>query len=222
MEHLYESKELWYFSTVRRDLIKLLPSKSEQKVLEVGAGKGDTLLYIKENKLAGEVVGIDVFEMPNTNQSNPKVDAFYIANVENDDLSYLKLQYFDVIICGDVLEHLLDPWSAVERLSHFLKSGGIFIASIPNIRHITALSTIFFKGDFKYASSGLLDKTHFRFFCKKNAVALLNTADLSVQSCYPSFVNNKLFSPSKLANFLTFRLFEQFISLQYLIVAKKL
>jgi len=221
MKHLYESKEVKYFSTIRKDLIKLLPTNPRQKVLEVGAAKGDSLVYIKDNKLAEEVIGIDLFKMPDTNQTNPAIDAFYIADIEKDDLGYLQLNYFDVIICGDVLEHLLDPWATVERLSHFLTTGGIFIASIPNIRNIRALKKIFLSGSFEYTSSGLFDKTHFRFFCKKNASALLSTHNLKVEGCISNLVNNKAFSPARLVNSLTFRLFEEFLSLQYLVVSKK-
>ena len=228
MKHLYDHKEAAYFSPVRTDLVRndliaLLPINPSQKVLEIDAAKGDTLVFIKENNLAAETVGVDLFELPNTNQTHPIIDSFHIADIEKDEFTFLQKNYFDVIICGDVLEHLIDPWSAINRLSQFLKSGGVFIASIPNIRHHSALRKIFLKGSFKYdPKGGLFDKTHFRFFCKKDAIALLNTGNLKVTACLPIFYNNKLNSPAKGINAITFGLLEQFISLQYLVVAKKL
>ena len=221
MKDLYQDKETHYFSTIRKDIIRLLPHNPSQKILEIGAAKGDTLVYIKQNKLAQEVVGVDIFEMSGTNQSNSQIDAFHIANIESDGLEYLKQNYFDVIICGDVLEHLLDPWAAVNKLSQFLKKGGVFIASLPNIRHRSAIKKIFLKGDFGYTSEGLFDKTHFRFFCKKNSIALFNTNDLKVEKCLPIFFYNKWSIPAKLINTIPFKIFEEFISMQFLISASK-
>lgn len=44
----YEIKEKDYFTGTRHDIISLLPKKTGQKVLEIGAGGGDTLVYIKK------------------------------------------------------------------------------------------------------------------------------------------------------------------------------
>ena len=222
MKHLYKDKTVNYYSTVRKDLLNFLPENSCQKVLEVGAARGDTLVALKENKLAELVVGIDLFQMPGTNQTNPLIDKFIIADIEKDELTELERNYFDVVICGDVLEHLIDPWAAVEKLKGYLKKGGIFIASIPNIRHISVLNKIIFHGDFRYdRAGGLLDKTHLRFFCKKNAIDLFKNNDFdSVEYC-ASFLNYKPLNNSKILNMATFRIFEEFITLQHLVISRK-
>ena len=146
MKNLYQDKDISYYSSVRSDLLRLIPQNPLQKILEVGAAKGDTLVAIKEKKIAKEVVGIDLFEMPGTNQGNPLIDKFLITDIENDNLNSLEPEYFDVIICGDVLEHLADPWSVVVKLGMLLKKDGIFVSSIPNIRHYSTLYKIFEDG----------------------------------------------------------------------------
>jgi 2-polyprenyl-3-methyl-5-hydroxy-6-metoxy-1,4-benzoquinol methylase len=212
-----------YFSNIRKDIISLIPNNPEQKILEIGAGAGNTLLYIKENRLAGEVMGIELIEIASSNQKHPLIDKFQIANIEQEDIQ-AKEEYFDIIICADVLEHLVDPWSLVDKLSNYLKKDGLLIVSIPNIREWKTLGKIIFKGDFCYQlSGGIMDKTHLRFFCKKNICQMLNTRILSTIYSKPNFMLKVVPEGKKrrILNLLTFRLFEDFLAIQYLFIARK-
>ncbi len=219
--NLYREKERVYFTDPRRDLIRLIPSKSENKILEIGAGGGDTLIEIKKQNLANEVVGVDLIEIPDSKQSDPNIDKFIICDVEKADLQ-LPASYFDVIILGDVLEHLLDPWSFLNKISSFLKKDGIFIASVPNIRYYPACLKIFLKGDFGYEKQGLFDKTHVRFFCKKNIQDLFDTDLFRYSDVIPRQNLYNFKSKKKLLNKLTFGFLEEFLTMQYVIVARKL
>ena len=58
----YDEKGTSYYANIRYDLLTLLPQKEGLKVMEIGAAYGETLFYLKENKLAAEVVGVDLFE----------------------------------------------------------------------------------------------------------------------------------------------------------------
>ena len=62
--NFYEDKNVKYYTNIRFDLIKLLPKNSRAKVLELGAGGGDTLIELKKQNLAAEVVGIELMEIP--------------------------------------------------------------------------------------------------------------------------------------------------------------
>ncbi len=220
---LYESKVQTYYTSVRTDLVSLLPKKPNLRVLEIGAGGGDTLVFIKEQKLAAEVVGLDVFDLPGTNQQHPLIDRFIIADIEKNDLDY-PVGYFDVILCGDVIEHLVDPWAVIKKLSVHLKTDGLFVISTPNFRHLNNFVTIYLRGDFKYNPAGdLLDKTHLRFFCRKNIADLVNTTELAFESIAP-IIAFKDYQPRffvRLFNTLTGRLFEEFIVSQYVVVGRR-
>ena len=72
--------------------------------------------------------------------------------------------HFDLIMCLDVLEHLVDPWKTLSRLADHLKPGGTVIASIPNVRHARNLLSLLFMGKWEYKEQRLLDKTHLRVF----------------------------------------------------------
>ena len=217
----YGEKKGIYFTNPRLDLIKLVPANPANKILEIGAGGGDTLVEIKKLNLASEVIGVDLMPVPDSNQDNPLIDKFIVCDVEKTDLPYSE-GYFDIILLGDVVEHLFDPWSFLQKMSRLLKKDGIFIASLPNIRYYTAMYKVFFKGDFGYESDGLFDKTHFRFFCKKNIFDLFNTDQFK---CTRIISRNRLLGlkgKKELFDILTFRVFEEFFARQYIVVSKKL
>jgi len=219
----YLTKERKYFSNIRMDVISLLPPEPGQKILEIGAGGGDTLLYIKENKLAGEVMGVDLLNLPDSNQQHPLIDRFQVADIEKECIN-APGEHFDIIICADVLEHLADPWTAVNRIALHLKKGGRLIASIPNIREWKTLYRVIFWGDFRYdAKGGIMDKTHLRFFCKKNIKELISTDSLFPVCCTPNILLKEVPEGKKrrMINRLTFGLFLDFLAIQYLCIAEK-
>lgn len=221
MKDIYESKDELYYKRVREDLINLLPKNNSQKILEIGSGGGNTIIEIKSRGLASEVVGIDLFELEQSHQKNPLIDRFILCNLETDIID-LPFDHFDVIIAGDVLEHLVDPWMVIKKLTPFLKKGGKLIVSVPNIREISTMCKIFFKGDFDYNSQGgILDKTHLRFFCKKNVNQLFDLNEFRIDKVYSIIhilpVKGLRY---KLSN-ITFNLFDQFITPQYVSVASK-
>lgn len=173
---LYEAKEDGYFTAARHDLLALLPIGRRLRILEIGAGRGATLAAAKRAGLASFAVGVDVVRPGTLPES---VDRFLVCDVESTPLEFAQGE-FDVVICGDVLEHLVDPWSAVRSLAALLSPGGCLVASLPNVRNHRLLRKVVLSGDFGYEEAGLLDRGHLRFFCRKNAVALFEGAGLKV------------------------------------------
>ncbi|VAW45913.1 hypothetical protein MNBD_GAMMA03-245 [hydrothermal vent metagenome] len=174
----YKLKPVKYFSNARHDLIRFIPKRNNQSILEVGAGTCETLVTLKKKQYANFVVGVDLVAIANSNQSNPIVDDFIVGNIESIELNYV--EFFDVILLGDVLEHLVDPWVTVKKLSNYLKKGGIIISSIPNFLYYKNLKTVIFDADFKYQDDGILDRTHLRFFCKKNIIEIFESNQFDI------------------------------------------
>lgn len=216
----YATKHCEYFENVRTDMLRLVPDNRSNRLLEIGAGTGNTLLKAKELGKAGEVAGIDIVSVPGSNQSHPDIDRFIVGNLDTMELDFPP-DYFDVIMGGDVLEHLLDPWAVVGKLAKYLKPGGLFICAIPNIKEIKTLCTIVFKGDFRYADSGILDRTHLRFFCRKNMIGLFENNKLHVEKIFSNIDTFSLKSERRLFNELTFHLFDEFMAKRYFIMARK-
>jgi 2-polyprenyl-3-methyl-5-hydroxy-6-metoxy-1,4-benzoquinol methylase len=217
----YNEKAPDYFSNIRKDLINLIDANAKDlKILEVGAAYGETLYYLKQNGIAAEVVGVDIFEDTKNKQNYKPLDRFIFGDIEKIELPEY-IQHFDLILLPDVLEHLFEPKSVLETLKKYLKEDGKIIVSMPNIRYYSALYKIVFKGDFKYEESGIFDYTHVRFYCRKNIRGLLETADYKVLKQESSIKNYQGKSLSKLINLITFGIFEEFFSTQYFFVVKK-
>jgi hypothetical protein len=75
----------------------------------------------------------------------------------------LKVQFFDYVIFGDVLEHLYDPRKVLKTIAFYLKEDGNVLASIPNAMHYSLIRDLL-NGFWTYTDRGLLDRTHIRFF----------------------------------------------------------
>lgn len=217
---MYQGKSKKYFSNPRYDLISLIPGREGNRVLEVGAGSCDTLCEIKRSGLAMEVTGIELVSLPGTMQHDPLIDRLIIGDIEKMDPG-LSEKYFDVIICGDVLEHLTDPWSMMKKIANYLKDDGVIIISVPNIREYHIMYRIFFLGDFRYTDQGILDKTHLRFFCKKNIIEMLSATGFEPVSVNPIFRFDRAQRKNRILDMFTFGIIRDFLTAQYVIVSHK-
>lgn len=217
----YDNKSADYYSNIRLDLINLIEKPSHSlKVLEIGAAYGETLYYLKQNNIASEVVGVDLFEDKKNKQNYKPLDNFIFGNIEEIELPQYE-NYFDLILLPDVLEHLIEPKKVLQKIKKYLSTNGKIIVSMPNIRHYSALKKIFLKGDFGYEESGVFDYTHLRFYCRKNIQELLESSGYKVKIQESSIKNYKGQSLTKFLNSLTFGLLEEFFSYQYFFVVTK-
>ena len=149
-----------YYLGIRNDLIRLIPPQA-RSILEVGCAAGMTGKTLREKGFE-EIVGIEVNEEA-ASIGKSYYDQVIIGDAEKVELPFEK-GHFDCILYGDVLEHLINPWQVLKEHKSFLKKGGTIICSIPNIRHYRVIRRLVFRGKWEYADSGILDKTHLRFF----------------------------------------------------------
>ena len=87
---------------------------------------------------------------------------------------------FDVIVYGDVLEHLVDPLRVLVDLDRSLDAGGFVIISVPNIAHLW-IRLLLLLGHFDYLDRGILDHSHLRFFTERSLRAMLADAGLTTE-----------------------------------------
>jgi 2-polyprenyl-3-methyl-5-hydroxy-6-metoxy-1,4-benzoquinol methylase len=216
LQDKYKTKTDSYYGNYRQDILPLVP-KHVSRVLEIGCGTGNTLAYLKSNGYCDWVCGVELFPEAAI-QAATKLDRLYETNVEEQKLP-VELNSIDLILCLDVLEHLVDPHKVVAYLDTLLAPGGKIIASIPNVRHNSVVIPLVFKNKWNYQDGGVLDNTHLRFFVKDTAVSLMKSSGLQLESCigsnfYADRWDEKL-------NHLTFGLFESFFFKNYLIKVSK-
>ena len=86
---------------------------------------------------------------------------------------------FDAVVCGDVLEHLVDPWETLRELARLLRPGGTAAVSLPNAAHWTFRRAVL-RGRFPREEHGLFDRTHLRWLTLADARALVEGAGLEI------------------------------------------
>lgn len=217
----YIDKASEYYSNNRLDLLTCLDEKrTGLKVLEIGAAYGDTLYHLKQTGIAGEAVGVDIFEDLKNPANYKPLDRFIFGNIENMDFPEYD-DYFDIILLPDVIEHLVEPKLVLAKAKKYLKQDGTLLVSMPNVRHYSTFIRIFIKGDFKYDESGLFDYTHMRFYCKYNMRQLLENSGFKITEVKSAISVYEGKSAAKILNKITFGLFEEFLSVQYFLKANK-
>lgn len=203
-------KPVSYYSPLRDDIAQLLP-ESIVRCLEIGCGTGSTLAWIK-SVYGSETIGVDISEMA-AERAKGSVDRMIVGNVENLRLP-IPAKSLDVVLCLDVLEHLVDPWSVVQRMSRLLKPSGCLIASIPNVQHATVILDLL-RGKWNYTTEGLMDSTHLRFFTYSTARELFERFGLRVE------IHQRFGGSSGKLNLLTFGLFRNFLATHSYVKASK-
>ncbi len=86
---------------------------------------------------------------------------------------------YDVIVYGDVLEHLRDPLRVFSALNQHLGREGMVCVSVGNVAHLW-VRLLLLMGRFDYTERGLLDKTHLRFFTLASFLRFLREAGMEV------------------------------------------
>src|SRR5215210_2104314 len=145
----------------------------DKHVLDVGCSTGYLAEVLVERGC--RVMGIEI-DPKAARRAEEYCERVMVGDVESLDLGEeLDENSFDVIIFGDVLEHLKDPLQALRRLESFLGPRGYVVASIPNIAH-GSVRLALMQGKFRYHSLGLLDSTHLRFFTRESLEQLFKDA----------------------------------------------
>ncbi len=147
-------------------------------VLDVGCGIG--LNGAAAKRSGARVTGIEIVpaSIARAKQVLDEVLAVDITS-DRDVAAALAGRSFDVMLFADVLEHTVDPRAVLERLLPYLAEDGHIIVSLPNVAAWTVRLGLL-AGSFEYEKSGILDDTHLRFFTRKSAVGLLESAGLEV------------------------------------------
>ena len=156
-----------YYIQSRREMLAFIPVKA-RRILEVGCGEG---LFCES--LRGpdrEVWGVELNGAAAA-MARARCDHF----IEGDffsALAQLPVQSFDCIVFNDVLEHLPEPWKALNACKDLFTPEGVLVSSIPNFRFVGNLKEIMIEKDFRYKELGILDITHLRFFTSRSILRM--------------------------------------------------
>ena len=169
------SVDLENLATSHSQAVLLVPPGST--VLDIGAADGSVARPLAARGCRVWAIERDAAAASKARSACERV---IVGDVEALDLEeVLEGRKFDFVLLLDVLEHLRDPLATLVRAREQLVPGGRAIVSIPNIAH-GAVRLSLMSGNFTYTETGLLDRTHLRFFDRRSAEALLADAQLRI------------------------------------------
>ena len=162
-------------------LFDLVPSGAD--VLDVGIGSGALGRRLSSER------GCRVDGATISAEEAAHAAGFY-RRIEVADLNCVGVdtlfegQRYSVIICADILEHLLRPTAVLDACRRLLSDDGVLLLSIPNVTYVGLLGELL-AGEFRYRVEGLLDHTHLRFFTRLSLLRMLREAEWYVDHIEP-------------------------------------
>ena len=167
-----------YFGFERGDVKGFLPA-TYQNVLEIGCGEGH---FSKHLPHAADYWAIEpdpvAAKAAESRIANVLCGTFDARHTEVPDGK------FDLVICNDVIEHMTDHDWFLKNIQQKMTHDALIVGSLPNVRYITNLVDLLIRRDWPYTNSGILDRTHLRFFTEKSLHRALTSNGFSVQELH--------------------------------------
>ena len=203
-----------YYTQTKEFLLHLIPD-GPNVVMDLGCASGRLGQRLMELNKATELIGVEIFDVA-AREAMKCYKTVHIGDIEELSLAYS--DYFDLVICGDVLEHLKEPTEVVRKIHCWLKNGGRIICSVPNARYWRVWRDLVFRGEWEYTSEGILDQTHLRFFTARSLKKMLADASFVVEH---EDMRMAVGRKQHVFNRLTLGLFREFFAFQLLISGRK-
>jgi len=170
-----ENASYAYYEDINLGLLRIWGSRRNLRVLDVGCGFATTSEQIQ--KLGNDVTGIESSRVA-CETAAKRIARVIEADLANADLGDTR---FDAIIFADVLEHVPWPVGVLKRYLQWLAPGGSVFVSLPNVG-LWSVRFAHLAGRWEYGDTGVLDRTHLRFFTRRSARWLLQQAGLTPMS----------------------------------------
>lgn len=162
------------------ELLNLIP-RDAKRVVEVGCSSGALAREYRKSNAQVHYTGLEI-DPGYAEMARVHCDRVLDLNIEHAQPEMLATDLAaDCWVFGDVLEHLYDPWRTLANIRKSLPAGGCVVACIPNAQH-WSLQARLSVGDFRYADSGLLDRTHIRFFTRVTMLEMFQRAGYRVDA----------------------------------------
>ena len=148
-----------------------------KQVLELGCAAGAMSKVLSQHYHCA-VTGVE-FNAEAAQLARAFCKEVLVADLDQADSLRALDQSFEVLVFADVLEHLRDPEARLREALHYLSPTGHVVVSVPNIAHNGVLAQLWC-GEFNYAETGLLDRTHIHFFTANTLQRMLERVGLEV------------------------------------------
>ncbi len=147
-----------------------------KRVLDVGCSSGYLARPLAER--GNTIVGLELDPVA-ARAAEEFCELVLVGDVETMDLP-LEPGFFDVVLGGDVIEHLRDPTATLARLRPLLRPGGRVVLSTPNVAN-WAIRLSLLSGRWRYTDRGILDRSHTHLFTRATLAETLERAGYRVE-----------------------------------------
>jgi 2-polyprenyl-3-methyl-5-hydroxy-6-metoxy-1,4-benzoquinol methylase len=158
---------------------------SGKRVLELGCSTGFMSQYMAQ-KRGCSVLGVEI-DADAAEEARKFCREVLVRDLSRPDwIAGIPNGAFDVVLVGDVLEHMADPVGLLLQIRPLLDSNGSLVISLPNVVHwLTRLKILF--GHFDYEPGGTLDHTHLRFYTPTTARKMIESSGYTIRKYHPAF-----------------------------------
>jgi 2-polyprenyl-3-methyl-5-hydroxy-6-metoxy-1,4-benzoquinol methylase len=213
-ENIAATKIADYYTTERIEFADFISQFGTfNAALDIGCASGRLGACLTSNGITRTCDGIEPF-MDAAAIASTTLNRVWNGTIESVANQVAWCDY-DVICMADVLEHLVDPWSALRNLSQQTKQTCKLALSVPNIRHYKIVFPLLFTGAFQYEDQGIMDRTHLHFFTQRSLEETLAQCGWRITgiAAHMKKKYRKLPYPT--------RLIEPFVAVQYFVMAEK-
>jgi SAM-dependent methyltransferase len=174
-----EVKDAAYYGRPRREMRPFVP-RHARRLLDVGCGAGAFAAGLKQERPGLEAWGVEMDPVAAARAARA-LDRVLVGDALAV-LPQLGPERFDCIELNDEHEHVWEPERLLAGLVPLLAAGGRVVASVPNVRHHSAVADLVLRGKWEYTDEGILDRTHVRFFTRASLPGLFAAGGLVLES----------------------------------------
>lgn len=171
-------------------VLSLIGAGEGRRVLDIGCARGHLLEEMVNMGWIAKGIDIDAADVA-------ACTARGLDAVEFDLTAGLpaSLGLFDLVILADVIEHPPDPLHVLRSIRSLLNPESKIVVSVPNVAHLSVRVQLLF-GRFRYATRGILDRTHLRFFTRRTFMSLMTDSDFRINHITASAAPLELIWPA--------------------------
>ncbi len=205
------------YESPRSDVVALVPATAT-RILDIGCSTGALGASIKARQPA-RVVGVDV--VPEyVLEAREQIDRAECMDAQTFVEQHLGDEGFDCIVCADVLEHLIDPWTVLQAAAEHLERGGAIVVSVPNVLWFQNALRLLRERRWPREDQNIFDRTHLRWFSLSDAHELVTSAGAVVVHTDYRFWDSRPWLVPVL-RLLTRTRFATFTAAQHIVVGRK-
>jgi ubiquinone/menaquinone biosynthesis C-methylase UbiE len=169
------------------DLLRIIPPAAAN-LIEIGCSSGALAREFKKINPKCHYFGVDIDDTY-VELARRYCDEVQTLNIEEADAAFFAdHRDRDCWIFGDTLEHLQDPWKVLKKIRAVIPANGSVAVCIPNAQH-WSVQVRLSVGDFRYEDTGLLDRTHLRWFTRQTILEMFAATGFKVAEGFPRIFN---------------------------------